>query len=367
MTIHTIDSQTKSISGQSAGSGRIFAFDVIRAVAIFLVVLDHSLVLPGFWDNLKCTLVSADAVLFFALSGALLLPVEGSYRKFLGRRAVRVIIPFIFWSQLIVWSSYSFGFTDGHWAAFMTRWMLVSPFHVLFWFIFVIVGAYLMMPVISPWIRSASKRHIEYYLLLWFAAGIIPWMHRFMGMNEEWNFLVMFYNFMGYFIMGYYLTRYPMFGAKAIERDCPAANKSTQQAETEAENFRGSNRRNVIFTIATITFGIAIPLFLALHPFNTFDLRLAANNKSFTTFCLCALYFALLLRIKSGGCMSGIISSLARYSFGIYLIHYLLFIYCRAYAPALIDTNWMFAIMFFGSWGIAIIVRHIPFAGKYLV
>lgn len=37
------------------------------------------------------------------------------------------------------------------------------------------MGLYLLVPILSPWIRRASKHEIELYLVLWFVTLLYPY------------------------------------------------------------------------------------------------------------------------------------------------------------------------------------------------
>lgn len=77
-----------------------------------------------------------------------------------------------------------------------------------------LIGLYLVTPVISPWIERASKRELEGYLGLWLLTTFLPYIHQVYPevLGETfWNdtpLLYYFTGFIGYFILGYYLKRY---------------------------------------------------------------------------------------------------------------------------------------------------------------
>lgn len=77
-----------------------------------------------------------------------------------------------------------------------------------------LIGLYLVTPIISPWLERASKRELEGYLGLWVLTTFLPYIHtvypEVLG-EAFWNdtpLLYYFTGFIGYFILGYYLKRY---------------------------------------------------------------------------------------------------------------------------------------------------------------
>ena len=63
-----------------------------------------------------------------------------------------------------------------------------------------------MAPIISAWLQKASKREIEFYLLLWLITMCYPVIGSFICVNDEVSgILYYFAGYVGYFVLGYYL------------------------------------------------------------------------------------------------------------------------------------------------------------------
>ena len=76
---------------------------------------------------------------------------------------------------------------------------------------YTLIGLYLLVPIISPWIRQASKRKLEIYLLLWMVTQCYPYLSLFLEVNSSnTGMLYYFTGYAGYFLLGYYLNRYPV-------------------------------------------------------------------------------------------------------------------------------------------------------------
>lgn len=190
--------------------------NLIRAVAVMLVLLDHSLsyILPDFLTNLqKHIIFSGNASIFFMLTGALLLPMRHSTGKFLKYRFVKIGIPFILWSLLYLIINQKFtnqigggGFLYG------LKMMAFKPSFAEGWYFYVLGALYLAIPIISPFIMLASKRRLQYYLVVWIAAATLPYLKYIglWGFSATDNFLSTFYNYSGFLVLGYYLRKYPL-------------------------------------------------------------------------------------------------------------------------------------------------------------
>lgn len=194
---------------------RIVYLDVVRVVACLMVIIQHS-PMPCL-GKVNSVLFSATyflsypcVPLFFMVSGALLLPVENSSSGsllFIRRRLSKVLFPTLFWTffyfivrilknQPIEWIN-----------------MLSIPFspqgHGIMWFMYVLVGLYLIAPIISHWLKQSSKKELEFYLLLWFITLSFTHFKNVLQISEGYyNTLCYFGGYIGYFVLGYYLHTY---------------------------------------------------------------------------------------------------------------------------------------------------------------
>jgi surface polysaccharide O-acyltransferase-like enzyme len=193
--------------------------DLIRAIAIMLVILVHSVAeYPGvifqipqnetwrWWvANIYDSLARPGVPLFFMLSGALLLnpsKIE-PLRVFFRKRLVRVGIPFLFWSAAyFAWREFvnhEMLTLDSIWHGF-----LEGPyFH--FWFIYVLFGLYLVTPILRVFVAHANSRLLGYFIALWFVStSIVPLLGRFASISFA-DGLFILTGFVGYFVLGAYL------------------------------------------------------------------------------------------------------------------------------------------------------------------
>ncbi len=199
-------------------------FDWLRVYATIMVVTIHVAAnyiginyLEGktAWisANFYESLARSSVPLFVMISGALLLSSkqEINYPQFLKKRVSKILIPLVAWSfiyycyQVFVrkWIE-EFSFTE-----FITK-FLNADISVHFWFMYMILGLYLTTPIIKVFIQNARRKDIEYFLLLWFYASVIV---KFMKYHFDLAFNVELFhvtNYIGYFVLGYYLATFPM-------------------------------------------------------------------------------------------------------------------------------------------------------------
>jgi surface polysaccharide O-acyltransferase-like enzyme len=143
--------------------------------------------------------------LFTMLSGSLLLGKSASLSN-TGRRIFRTALPLIFWSFIYVfwigsWSGKPLDPLDA------VSLMLQSPVMYHLWFVYMIIGVYLLLPIlrlISDALISDQNSAI-YLLVLWFVVNSIT-IYYPIKLIQQLN-LSNFFGWPGYFILGYYLTR----------------------------------------------------------------------------------------------------------------------------------------------------------------
>lgn len=147
--------------------------------------------------------------MFVMVSGALLLndTREYTYKSFLVKRVSKVFIPllvwsFIYYSYFVYQGYYGFSTTD-----FLKRFS-TNGISIHFWFVYMILGLYLITPLLKIFVRNASKKDIKYFLLLWFYISVVAKLMRYLfgfSFNIELYFVT---NYVGYYILGYYLLKY---------------------------------------------------------------------------------------------------------------------------------------------------------------
>lgn len=81
--------------------------------------------------------------------------------------------------------------------------------HGVLWFMYTLIGLYLVTPILHAWLRNASEKEIRFYLLLWLIAMCYPLLQMFVKVNDTaTGILYYFSGYLGYFVLGYWLQRY---------------------------------------------------------------------------------------------------------------------------------------------------------------
>ncbi|MFI3267328.1 MAG: acyltransferase family protein [Rikenellaceae bacterium] len=222
----------------------------LRILACLLVIIAHCCdpfvsgdSVEGFNAGaLWGTLCRASVPLFMMISGVLLLPSKLSVGDFYSRRLKRILIPFIFWSLVSPWLFYVFTqsmdtvnptiIAENHTllATIQASYLWLFNFSystIPYWYIYMMIGVYLIIPLISDWLKKASRRDLHIVLGIWLFTTIVPYIqaalpligyagnYGSMGIYGEcsWNIFTTFQyvgGFLGYTLLAHYLVRFPL-------------------------------------------------------------------------------------------------------------------------------------------------------------
>ncbi|MGD0645632.1 MAG: acyltransferase family protein [Candidatus Bathyarchaeia archaeon] len=195
---------------------------LIRTLAMFLVILLHasnealqasSVPAAYWWTAIVYKSLALSCIpLFVMLSGVLLLQpakLNEPIRVFLKKRLNRLGLAFAFWSAVyLAWSFYisQLPLTLSNIGQGIL-YDLFSGAYYQFWFIYLIVGLYLITPILRVIIANADRRIIRYLILLWFVGvAIVPLIQLASGYTLDTDVFVIG-GFVGYFVLGTYLQR----------------------------------------------------------------------------------------------------------------------------------------------------------------
>lgn len=192
--------------------------DRLRNLATFMVVLIHAAAPiahaegsdfnSSFWwaGNFWNSLSRPGVPLFVMLSGYLLLGKDYPLPDFLKRRFTRVVVPAIFWMLIYSFYNYMAHGVPGSIPEAL-KGIVTGPVHYHLWFIYLIIGLYLVYPILRPWVRSASDQDFLYFFVMcavgtWVYKALADFCQMPIGIYFE-----LFTNNCGYFVLGYYLGR----------------------------------------------------------------------------------------------------------------------------------------------------------------
>lgn len=157
--------------------------------------------------NIYDSLSRVAVPLFVMLGGALLLQpakAEEPLREFFRKRIDRIALPFVFWSAAyFAWRIFVNGEPVS--ADLFAQGLLEGPYYH-FWFLYLIIGLYLLTPVLRILLAHAHRTLVRYFLILWVTGtATVPFLTAVVGFNVSVNvFLIT--GWVGYFILGTYLT-----------------------------------------------------------------------------------------------------------------------------------------------------------------
>ncbi|MCM1142992.1 MAG: acyltransferase [Muribaculum sp.] len=149
--------------------------------------------------------------LFFMVSGALLIkstPIN--FKEFITKRLKRIFLPVLSWSIIYLIVKVVIGVVTVKNAIFE---LCLFPFQATgcgyFWFMYVLMGCYLIIPIISSWLIHATQRSIQTLLILWFICSFIPLIDIEFSITEEYNSWTYYFSgFFGFLLLGYYIKEF---------------------------------------------------------------------------------------------------------------------------------------------------------------
>ncbi len=231
------------------GNRRIVWLDGVRLAAMLMLVCCHATgpfnYLPDpdipqaadirLWGALWGSAMRSCVPLFVMLTGTLLLPLKTDGTAFCKRHILRVLWPFLIWSVAYSFLPWLAGLADidnTTAAAFMPYagdaikqrdlisafgYIVQIPFNnspltVPMWYIYLLIGLYLYLPVFSAWVGQASRKSQRRYLYVWAVTLLVPFWVNLVRDNlwgltpfNEFGMLYYFAGFNGYLLLGYYL------------------------------------------------------------------------------------------------------------------------------------------------------------------
>ena len=296
--------------------------DLLRVLAIYMVMQIHAgefeyigadgtvLHTPGSWAVAWTnSLLRVCVPLFVMITGFFLFPV-GDERRFFRKRFTRVLIPFVVWCIVYAVYFYARGQATLH-----ATLLHIAKIPVNYgtevghlWFVYMLMGIYLIAPVVSPWVVSASRGSMELFLALWAVTLLLPYIHLYASevLGEcFWNStptLYYFSGFLGYAVLAAYIRRFGM---------------------------APSPRLNLL-AVLMIVLGYAVTLGGFLHRLGYVqqvkDLELTWNFTTLNVALMTAGLFLLFRNVSAGHSTAPawrLIDGLSRLSYGMYLAHIL--------------------------------------------
>lgn len=359
-------------------SKRIFYFDALRALAIIAVIAFHTstrlvpliqahytpainlnwLFGDFFWAGM---IIGVD--LFLMLSGALSLGREWSIKSFLSKRIPRIVSPFLFWAVVLtavilgiqyynphilhVIGSFNFHDISAYFVgAIRSKSFGFGPY----WFFWMILGTYLIMPIFNKWLLHSDLKEAEYFLVIWLFTCLFD-----ATLNVHVPIKLNYFTGpIGMVVLGYYLRH------------------------TQRKIF--TNKYTPIILIAIGLFCLLYGSFLQSSPHDLFKFdRYSIFNAIEVTgiFLLFRNYSGMNLHSdylsRPDNIFRKAIFSIAKYSYGFYLLHQAImdvFIKLLKYWGAYNGYKTLFILIFVvtlvSSWIIMAVFNRIPYINQVI-
>lgn len=321
---------------------RNHSLDILRILACLMIVIMHS-PMPTVGENgiflSSLSYLTAPGIgLFFMLSGALLLPIKTDTRSFLKKRFLKIAVPLLFWTFLYLLFFAAFRGRPVTWQT-----LLSIPFSAqgnpAFWFLYTLLGLYLIAPILSRWVQNASCREIEFFLILWLISLCFPLLRLIVDVNtSETGILYYLSGYVGYFVLGYYLMTYP-----------------------DKIPFRW------LLPIVVIAYVAPIYCKLKNHPVDFYSVFWYLSIFSAIQ---CAFFWKLILWLtkkQEKPAVKTFFANLSKLSFGIYLVHFFIirellwnWVFVTNMLSYYLQTTVIAILAFWGSAAIACLIASIP-------
>lgn len=319
---------------------RVYSLDVIRVTAIFAVIMIHAS--AEFVDgaalnsfefciaNVTDSIARMGVPLFIMLSGALMLNEERMMPPSKAvRKAVRIYANLLIWSTIyagvfyVLFPTYcpSFLNIERSWSAFIRA---VARGHYHLWYLSMIIGLYLVTPVLRLFVKKQNRGLIKYLLLLMIAVkSALPFVNycadRLCGGESLFSlhFRQFDFSFISSYMM-YYISGWYLVNSEFTKR---------QQVALAVLGITG-----VICTILCTRL-FSTDSYRAYGFFYSYD-SLNIVAESLATFALMSHAFTNL-----GDRNAGWVKRLSELSFGVYLIHPLILFLVDKFSVAMAISN----------------------------
>lgn len=196
----------------SSKEKRIIWLDIIRIVACFSVIANHYIdafifnsidKLTGFnfiFYIVQLCFSKIAVPLFFMITGVLLLKKEYTYKDVL-KKIIRILVPLIIATILI---SYTINWIG----PYSFKDFFIEPIFSVFWYLYVLIGLYLMTPILQKMIKSLkSKQYIYMFILCFIVPGIINYLNFVFNIKISHYFSCTFFSpLIVYYVIGVFLT-----------------------------------------------------------------------------------------------------------------------------------------------------------------
>ena len=198
---------------------RYYWIDILKILACFWVVVNHTggyLLEYSGTNNLGIVIFyvinfifcKMAVPIFIMVSGFLLLSKKSSYSE-IRKRIIRIFIPLLFLSFLIFFKNNGFGINQIK--NFFIN-FLEKPIIVSFWYLYMLIGLYLVTPFLQKMVKSFKLTDYKYFIIICLIIpSLLPVLSTYLPISFNYNFtLALFPICVGYYVSGLYLSKVPL-------------------------------------------------------------------------------------------------------------------------------------------------------------
>lgn len=329
---------------------RIVYMDLMRILAIFGVIMIH-VNGEGTWlmtkvsklwleKNFLGALVQSWPVpLFIAISGALLLENKNfTFKTMVTKYIPRIIVPLIIWHTIYHFYTYQSFTLDN--IVFCFNRLIIGKTYSHLWYLYLLLGLYLITPVLKKMVQNLNKKELTYLLVLGFSiTSLIPFINNFLSldiMKFIKPYKVLDFNiFVLYYILGYYINKYIFI-----------------------------NKRSLLIAISTFSLASLVGLAI-LNNYLTIKRGVFTNysgTSSIIAVIMVSFIFILFkqLNIKKH---QNIIEKLGSLTFGVYLVHFLI----EKELLKLLNGSFIIINSYIGTIVVSVIILILSYIVSYII
>ena len=333
----------------------------LRVLATFSVIFLHvtasilyqygSISTFDWWvGNVYDSFVRFCVPIFLMISGTLILSkTYESIGEYFRKRVLRILFPFLFWSIIYIVRDLFLNLNQGERLTFIEIFKFTfiklkegASFHL--WYIYLIIGLYLLFPIIGKWISKNNQHEIKYFIGIWLITifAQLPFVKKFIP-NIEISY---FSGYIGFPILGYYLSKTTF-------------------------NINGKKLIYILFCLTGILITIFGTFFMTNHNGSFWDGYYEYLSPNVV---LVSIGIFLLFKdfVKMSKKISSVVHFFSKYSYGTYLIHILVlwilgkFGLSYAFVNPIIGIPVTSILCFIFSTLIIFGVNKLPLLGKYI-
>jgi surface polysaccharide O-acyltransferase-like enzyme len=353
-------------------SSRIIYLDILRIIATFAVIILHTAANQWYetpvntfdWQilNIYDSLVRWCVPIFLMISGVFFLDDTKNISNYniFHKYIKRILSALIFWGLL-------YGFVSLITKSFINH-IKILPFDIMkifaklifgppwyhLWFLYLMIGIYILTPLLRVFVSNSNRDDIEYLLVLFFLLGlVIPALNKvFMLINSKYtiNFSVIeLTGYVGYFFAGYYFSKYEM----------------SKKLKYTIYVF------GIISVLITIIITAKYSLFVGKPKGDLYSYLLPTTM--FESYAVFLLFKNIFKSVKYSEMFEKVITYLASCTFGVYLVHdfinqafSIIGLKTTTYNPIIIIPLMSF-INIVISFIIISFIKKIPFLNRYII